>query len=335
VETIATALPSVPVDIPAIFTEFFKPSALIEVFQQKFAESSTKGVDRINGFQFAPRASTELTVASTKCLHGSYRFTPYLENLKSKGRGKEPRLIAIPSIRDRIVLHQLNKILALTFPECVPRNIANSYVRTVAIDLASKAPETTYVCGCDIKSFYDVIQRARLLEILDNRLDCPLLTALIEHSLFTPIVPRNTRRNKRHIFKSEKGIPQGLSISNILAAIYLKDVDIAMHKLGINYFRYVDDLLIYGSEEAVRKAHRSLAARVRRRGLALHPLNSGKSHLGPLLSPFGYLGYYFRWPVVTVREATVERLLQSIAAPVGRSKAATFGHPKSRHLRSV
>ena len=148
----AIAKPSASTDIPSVFAELFKPSALIDVFQVKFAESSTKGVDRINGFQFAGRASAELTVASNKCLSGTYRFTPYLENLKTKGRAKEPRLIAIPSIRDRIVLHQLNKILAAAFPDCIPRNIANTYVRTVAIEL-SKLSKKTYVCGCDIKNF--------------------------------------------------------------------------------------------------------------------------------------------------------------------------------------
>ena len=168
--TMATALPTDPVDIPSLFAELFKPSALIAVFQEKFAESSTKGVDRINGFQFAGRAAVELTIASSKCLSDRYRFTPYLENLKTKGRGSKPRLIAIPSIRDRIVLRQLNKILAAAFPECIPRNIANTYVRTVAIGLATKASETTFVCGCDIKNFYDMIQRQRLLSILGKRL---------------------------------------------------------------------------------------------------------------------------------------------------------------------
>ena len=323
----ATANPSAPVDIPSLFAELFKPSTLVDVFQEKFAESSTKGVDRINGFQFASRATAELTVASNKCLSGQYRFTPYLENLKTKGRGREPRLISIPSIRDRIVLHQLNKTLAAAFPDCIPRNIANTYVRTVAIDLETKTPKTTFVCGCDIKNFYDMIQRHRLLAILDKRLGCPLATELIRHALLTPVVPRNTRRNRRHSFKSEKGVPQGLSISNILAAIYLEEVDIEMKKFGIPYFRYVDDVLMYGKEVVVRKAHRSLVARLRRRGLALHALGSGKSHLGPLTSPFGYLGYFFNWPEVTIRESTVERLLQSIAA-----KFSDYLHNKARRL---
>ena len=42
---------------------------------------------------------------------------------------------------------------------------------------------------------------------------------------------------------------------------------------------------------------------------------------------FGYLGYTFTWPHVTVREATVERFLQSIAA-----KFSDYVHNKSRRL---
>jgi RNA-directed DNA polymerase len=133
-------LPTTP-DISALFSELFKTAALVEVFQARFADSPSKGVDRLNGFQFSSRAASALAIASQKCLDGRFRFSPYLENLKTKGRGKAPRLIAVPAVRDRVVLHQLNKVLAAAFPNCVPRNIANSYVRAIATDLVAAGSE--------------------------------------------------------------------------------------------------------------------------------------------------------------------------------------------------
>jgi len=100
-----------------------------------------------------------------------------------------------------------------------------------------------------------------------------------------------------------------------------------MEGLEVRYFRYVDDVLFYGAETDVRKAHRSLVARLRPRGLRLHPRGSGKTHMGPLNDPFGYLGYFFRWPKITVRDATVERLLQSIVA-----RFSDYVHNKARRL---
>ncbi len=61
-------------------------------------------------------------------------------------------------------------------------------------------------------------------------------------------------------------------------------------------------------------AVRSLRARLAHRELKLHPFGKGKSYLQPAVERFGYLGYEFSLPVITVREATIERLLQSIAA---------------------
>lgn len=316
-----------PTDVSALFLELFKPASLYKVFEEKFAYASSKGVDRLNGFQYAKRAVDDTVIASQKCTSGTYRFSPYLENLKVKGRGKPPRLISIPTVRDRLVLHQLNKLLAAVFPESVPRNIANSNVRKIASDLHAKSPATTYVCGCDIKTFYDAIQRDRLLALVERRINSTEALSLIEHALLTPTVTKSARRSHYKTFKTKHGVPQGLAISNILAAIYLQDVDVAMEKMGVTYFRYVDDVLIYGEEEHVRKANRSLGARLRFRGLSLHPISSGKSHIGPLTSSFGYLGYYFVWPKVTVRETTIERLLQSLSA-----KFSDYMHNKERRL---
>lgn len=313
-DQIAQEVRTSPSDPVALFTELFSPDALLEVFFAKFAESRSKGVDRINGFQFYPRAADQLLISSRKCLDGSYRFSPYLENLKSKGRGKAPRVIAIPTVRDRIVLHQLNKFIAARLPESVPRVIANAIVRDVVSHMEQMPARGTYVCGCDIKDFYGSIDIDRLLSKLGKQLACPPALALVRHALLTPTVSKNSRRRSRTGLRPERGVPQGLAISNILASIYVREVDRAMAELPISYFRYVDDVLLIGSEGEVRRAYKSFRARMRRRRLALHPLGSGKSQLGPMTSRFGYLGYTFQWPEVTVREETVERLLVSIAA---------------------
>jgi hypothetical protein len=261
---------------------------------------------------------------------GKYRFSPYLENLKFKGRDNNPRLISIPTIRDRIVLNQVNQVLAAVFSECVPRNIANSYIRSIASDLSGAAEETTYICGCDIKTFYDSIQHNRLLGLVEKKCDHAALQSLVKHAILTPTVPRNTRRQQYPKYKNELGVPQGLAISNILSAIYMEDVDTAMESNGVTYYRYVDDVLMYGSEGDVRKAYTSLRKRFQRRGLTLHTLGLGKTYIAPLTSPFGYLGYIFKWPHITVRDATIERLLQSFAA-----KFSDYLHNKERRLRKL
>lgn len=319
------------IDDGALFRYLFDPITLYGVFTERFSKSVGKGIDRRNGFQFAPFSISELVVASEKCFAGSYRFSPYLENLKTKGRNKPPRLIGIPTIRDRIILHQLNRFLACTFPSCVPRSVASTYVREISNDLAKKLPDEIWVCGTDIQAFYDNVVPERLLRTLAKKITCWKALRLISRSLRTPTVPKDSKRNARTGLSPSTGVPQGLAISNILASIYMQEVDEAMKGGPITYYRYVDDVLMYGQRDDVEKAFHSLRDRLKRRGLTLHTLSSGKSFVQPIRKRFGYLGYEFMHPEVTVRESTVERLLQSIAAMfsgyVHNKKSRLAKHP--------
>lgn len=316
------------IDSAKLFEIMFSEDRLNSVFNEKFSKSTAKGTDRLNGFQFSSRAEAELKVASRKCLEGSFRFAPFLEKLKLKGRGKAPRIIGIPIIRDRVVLHQLQKYLATIFPERAPKNIASTYVREIADDIKLKDPLKTWVCSTDIKTFYDSIKQDRLERALNKRIKSRPAINLIKHALSTPTVPKNTKRKLHSKFRQNRGIPQGLAISNILAAIYMQEIDEAFEsRADIRYYRYVDDVLIYGPQQLVQKAYNSLKARLNRRGLSLHGLNSGKSQITQLSQSFSYLGYTFLWPTITVRDSTIERFLQAIA-----EKISDYKHNKAKRL---
>jgi RNA-directed DNA polymerase len=310
-----------------LFEHMFSEDELMFVFHEKFSDTSGKGIDRVNGFQFALQAKNQISIASRKCLDGTYRFAPYLEVLKLKGRGKAPRIIGIPTVRDRIVLCQLNRYLAQLFPDRVPKNVAATYVRRVAEDLSKSSQEDTWVCSTDIKTFYDTIQRPRLLNVLGKRVKSKSAISLLSHALQAPTVPKNTQRHRQSEFREKNGVPQGLAISNILASIYMQDVDEAMGKYGVTYYRYVDDVLMYGTHEKVHAAFSSLQRRLQRRGLGLHSLTSGKSQIAPLSKSFGYLGYVFQGETITVRDSTIEKFIQSIAA-----KFSDFRHNKAKRL---
>lgn len=324
---LASYVPVAELDTSVLFQQMFAHDELVRVFKDNFAKSNGKGVDRLNGFQFSLNAIGDLSIASAKCLVGIYRFTSFLEVLKTKGRDKSPRLIGIPTIRDRVLLHQLNKYLATIYPDRVPKNVASTYVRDIANDLKEKSLADTWVCGTDIQTFYDSIGRERLLRVLARRIKSKSALKMIEHALATPTVPKNTRRSRHKDYRVKIGVPQGLAISNILASIYMQDVDEAMLKMDVKYYRYVDDVLIYGELSSVEAAFKSLKFRLSRRGLRLHPVGSSKTHMQPLSVQFGYLGYIFQMPVISVRETTTERLLHSIAA-----KFSDYTHNKAKRL---
>ena len=100
-----------------LLKEHFKIKLLKEIYYKKFKSTKTKGIDRVSGEKFSKQATSQIRIIKRKCLNGTYRFSPYLELLSTKGRGKAPRVLAIPTIRDRIVLHSLKEMLFDIFPE--------------------------------------------------------------------------------------------------------------------------------------------------------------------------------------------------------------------------
>ena len=247
-------------DQNALFLELFSTSALVDRFHERLSRSPAKGLDRLNGVQYSKRAAVDLTTASRKCLDGSYRFTPYCENLRLKGRDSVPRVISVPTLRDRIVLAQLNKFLSSVFPECRPP-LASARVRELAAGIPRPIPVAMYVCATDIKQYYDSIKRSELLALLSGRVNCWQVRRLVKRSIQTPTVALNARRQVASPVSPTIGVPQGLAISNLLASIYLRAVDAPMQSRPHTFIRYVDDILMLGSEADVRAGHRSLRSR--------------------------------------------------------------------------
>lgn len=312
-----------------LFDELFSSESLFKTFNEKFSNSGAKGIDRLNGMQYSLRAQRDLIKTSEKCLNGSFRFSPYLEMLKSKGRGKNPRVISIPTVRDRVVLRQLNIFLCKVFPEYVPKSVASTYIRCLSSDFLSANPDDVYICSCDIEGFYDNIIKTRLIKKLSSRIGSKKALNLIIRSLLTPTSHSSAKKSQRkEFFNKDKGVPQGLSISNVLASIYMSDIDTSMDKFNVKYYRYVDDVLMYGDKESVSKAYLSIRRKLKLRGLNTHPPSSPKTHLGYLNQPFGFLGYVFKGNDITVRDSTLEAFLQSIAA-----RFSDFTHNKNRRLK--
>jgi len=208
---------------------YFNADYLTELYNEKLSNSKVKGIDKLNSISFSKRLGNEIEIIKRKVISGNYIFSPYVEVLKLKGRKKSPRIISIPTLRDRIVLLTIKEILHHEFPNNVNRKLPNNYIREIKQYLSITSGHE-YLIKLDIKKFYDNIKRSILIDKLRaNELD-PLIVNLIELAISTPTVPANTKRKNYDIFLPKKGVPQGLSISNILAQIYLNEVDKVIDK---------------------------------------------------------------------------------------------------------
>ena len=119
-------------------------------------------MDRITQNVFEENLDNNLEVIFRKVKAGTYRFTRYREMLISKGKGKEPRVISIPTIRDKLVLAMLHKILQDSFYEEVNEPLLHSIIGSVTKTIKEK--DFDCFVKIDIKRFYASINHSILEE---------------------------------------------------------------------------------------------------------------------------------------------------------------------------
>lgn len=294
-------------DINPFFTEDY----LIGLFNKKIKKSKSKGIDKISLIDFETNLDNNIKTISRKVLNGSYKFSPYLELLKLKGRNKSPRVISIPTIRDKVVLLALKEILHSIFHKDVNRHQPNSYIKKISSYLSSNPNEKFYL-KLDIEKFYDKIDREILIQKLTEH-DVPNnILELLKRAIDNITIPLNCKKNTYTTFQTNAGIPQGLAISNILAQIYLVDFDNKISKRKYFYKRYVDDILLINESKFSNYRINNFIKEVNYLGLNI---NNEKTECDSLNNkPFMFLSYKISNSKISIADKNIEFFIRRIAA---------------------
>jgi retron-type reverse transcriptase len=306
--------------LPLDFADFFEPPYLVSLFHQHILNRNTSGRDGVTPAQFASWVNRESVVIQRKVLDGSYRFTPYRELLRVKSAGVPPRLLSAPTVRDQLVLRALKEFLHSVLPSRVDRKPANKLVRQISdIVYTPSRPRRFY--RADITGFYDNIQHKILVEMLKQSIQSEAALHLIYSAIRTPTlpVPSEKVRSKRN----ERGVPQGLAISNILAGAYLTEFDQLVRKTVPVYVRYVDDLLLLHDGEDDQTVENFLDQEMEKVRL---DRNVEKSYGGMTESGFEFLGYKFDSDKLSIRPQSVQRFINSVAGQLTRFRRGLASH---------
>jgi len=99
-----------------LFKKRFSKSSLRDIYFKYVHYTSSTGIDgTIANDKYDYESEIELI--NKKVTSGKYKFSKYKEKLISKGAGKEPRVISIPTVRDRIVIKALHLFLQDVYPD--------------------------------------------------------------------------------------------------------------------------------------------------------------------------------------------------------------------------
>ena len=309
--------------------EIFSVESLKAIFNDKLKNKNVVGIDGLSSRRFQDDLDIHTKLISKKVLSGRYSFINYAEILVLKGREKYPRILSVPSLRDQLVLKALNSYLTSLFP-FVFTDTAKSQVTKLTNFLTENSGKSNEygILKLDVSGFYDNINRAVLMEKIRKSVSDPIACKLIYDSLANTTVPRNSSSKSTKDYFRAKGVPQGIATSNILANIYLCELDKILERESGISFRYVDDILVIAKHDRIAEIENVIEKKFEKLGLKF---NSEKTKKGGLnCTPFEFLGYNFtidskienKAPCVKigVRDSSVEKLIRSIAGLFSSAK---------------
>ena len=273
------------------FSEFFTVETATRIFKES-CKRAKPGADRVTASAFEVNLESEILSIQRKITERKYKFTRFEVALKVKRHDKLPRLLFKSTIRDRLTAKMMCEYFH-TFYRAKEMTLTDT--RDAVLDRIAKLLQTKdhsgayifrYFFRLDLSNYFDSINRAALCKKLaEDGIDSEFLF-LLEKLFFT--------MDKSIAVPNGKGVPQGLSISSLLAERYICDLDkhftAEVYKNKVALIRYVDDIIVFTCDkDTLSSARDSLVFSLRSEyGLQL---NQDKITAGDLhLDRFDFLG---------------------------------------------
>lgn len=217
-----------------------------------------------------------------------------------KSNSKELRPLGIPTIRDRVVQMAVKMVIEPLWEADFigtsygfrPKKNAQQAIKTIRDNIHAGYK---FVLDADVKKYFDTIPHAKLLKVLEERVQDRSILQLIKQWLKAPIRHEDGRKERSTI-----GSPQGGVISPLVANIYfhifdrlIMQEDGVYQKANLRLVRYADDFVIMGKTHY----HHTILTRLRdtlsRMGLELNETKTKLLHTNK--GSLHFLGFEFRW----------------------------------------
>ena len=169
----------------------------------------------------------------------------------------------------------------------------------------------------DVKKYYASIDHDRLLEILKSKIGETSVLSLLYQFM------------KRTVYKDgyyktfKKGICRGTSLSSLLGALYLEELDVAMKNSSSFYIRYMNDIIVMSKNKwsfrrNIRKVNRILE------GLNLKKAED-KTFIGKIEKGFDFLGFYFSKEGMSISKKAVRKFAKNIVLRLEEHSSSNEG----------
>lgn len=163
-----------------------------------------------------------------------------------------------------------------------------------------------YTLKLDISNYFNSMPVSGMISVLKEVItdDEPLLGFLCD------LLSVNKAISEGEIIEESRGAMAGVPISAFMANIYLLSLDKEFESLGIPYFRYSDDIIIFAKSEQEREKCKELVERrIAEKGLELNPSKIALTNPG---EPWEFLGFEYLDGRIDLSHVTIEKMKSKI-----------------------
>lgn len=254
----------------SLYTKIIDLQKLDAGLQRVVKNKPAPGVDGITYEMFLENKKENLKQLNLELKE--QRYHPLPVKLVSLYKGEKERMIALYSMRDKVVQQsialELQKIYEPLFSESTYayRSGRSALQAIENIEKNMCRYKEGWILKMDIHSFFD--------EILPDMLRNDLKTFIKEDDVLELILENaqaESLQSDGELVKKSRGIWQGSGMAPILSNIYLKDYDCEMEKRALFFVRYSDDILaITNNEQSASDLLRFTNVYMQKRGLRLN-----------------------------------------------------------------
>jgi RNA-directed DNA polymerase len=246
------------------------------------------GVDGVTWHEYEDGLEERLVDLHSRVLRGAYRAQPSRRKYIEKADGRL-RPLGIAALEDKIVQAATVTILNQIYEEDYlgfsygfrPGRSQHDALDALAVAIEQK--KVNYILDCDIRSFFDNLDKSWLLQFVEHRVADRRILRLIQKWLRAGVLEDGIWSDP------ETGTPQGAVISPLLANIYLHYafdlwVNVWRQKWAageVMVVRYADDIVLgFQYQTDADRFRDNLAERLKKFGLELHPDKTRRIEFG-------------------------------------------------------
>ncbi|KAA3525202.1 hypothetical protein DXM29_19140 [Agrobacterium tumefaciens] len=330
---------------------------------KKSALSSQNGDIRGAASEFEHSHQRHIRRIITQLREDRFDFDPVTGVLKDAKKriavGKDPRPIAIATLKNRIVQRAILQILQPRRP--IDLKDANTRYEVYRDDRLGKINEvnrskfgvgglmypyggvepairlireaidggSNYFYQSDIRAFFTRIPTKKVVDFVRDQTKDDALSDLFERALAVHLGNEDELQGYSSLFpKGGIGVAQGSSLSAFAGNVLLYDLDHQLNTSGVTAVRYIDDILmVAANKEALDAAIKHAGDTLQSFGFGLYaPVKgSDKAARGECSSAINFLGCTIQPKRCVPSAASVNRLKGDITRSLSESKAAIQG----------